>query len=125
MTKIEACKMLRVSPTASLAKKELAYRQMQKNLQLKLIPGNPITERRWAREQLSEITMAHQILQKPSGARKPVYKRPATWSTATKPETLGDSWDLFVSLMPFPEPVIVIFLVVVVMLVVVGLFSSL
>lgn len=120
MTKTEACKMLRVSPSASLAKKKQAYRQIQKSLQLKLIPGNPITERRWAREQLSEIASAHQVLQNTPRAKKPVHKR-----TATKPETLGDSWDLFVSLMPFPESAIVILLIVVVALVILGLLTSL
>ena len=125
MTKKEACKMLRVSPSASLAKKQQAYRQRQKALQLKLIPGNSLTERRIAREQLGRIAKAYQVLQKPPMQKRPVYKKTATRTTATKPETLADSWDLLASLIPFPEPVIAILLVVAMVLVVIGLFGLL
>ena len=75
MTKTEACKILKVNPSASLAKKEKAFRQIQKSLQLKLIPGNIITERRQAREQLGKITTALQILQKSPRVKKPIYSR--------------------------------------------------
>ena len=123
MTKTEACKILRVSPSTSLAKKKQAYRQIQKSLQLKLIPGNSLTERRMAREQLGKIATAYQILQKSPAKKKPAYKRTvATRPTPAKPEALGELWDLLVSLMPFPEPVIALLLVLAIVLVVSGLF---
>ena len=123
MTKTEACKMLRVSPSASLAKKEQAYRQIQKSLQLRLIPGNSLTERQKAREQLGKIATAYQILQKSPAYKRPAYKTATTRPTATRPETLGDAWGLLVERIPLPEPVIAILLVVVIVLVVIGLFG--
>ena len=133
MTKIEACKVLGISRSASSVKAEQAYLNIQKQLCLQLVPGNTLADRQKAQAQLAELTTAWQVLQKSphkSHTRKPAPKKPRKSKPATvipypKPQTLAEAWELLVTLLPFPEPVIAILLCVIFLLVLIGLLSSL
>ena len=133
MTKIEACKVLGISRSASSVKAEQAYYKKQKKLCLQLIPGNTLADRQKAQAELAELTAVWQVLQKSphkSHTRKPAPKKPRKPKPATvipyqKPQTLAEAWELLVALLPFPEPVIAIFLGVIFILVLIGLLSSL
>ena len=149
MTKIEAYKLLGISRSASSAKAEQAYRNIQKQLCLQLVPGNTLAGRQKAQVKLARLTTAKQTLQITSspgsypknparrkntrskpGQPKPRRPKPRRPKSAVvvpypKPQTLAEAWELLVSVMPFSEQVIATLLGVIFFLVFSGLLLSL
>ena len=125
MTKIEASRILGISRSAGSAKVEQAYRKKQKKLQLKLIPGMEKADRQKAQSDMAMLMTARDVFcgilstSKPSPTkssqrktRRPKPRKAKPKATATnnysKPQTLADAWDLMVTMLPFPQPVVTI-----------------
>ena len=139
MTKIEAYKLLGISRSASSAKTEQAYRNIQKQLCLQLVPGNHLADRQKAQVKLAKLATAKQTLQITSSSgsypknpahrkntrSKPRQPKPAVVVPYPKPQTLAEAWELLVSVMPFSEQVIATLLGVIFFLVFSGLLLSL
>lgn len=138
MTQAEASRVLGISPSFSPFRIEQAYREKQRQLRLKLIPGNPLADRQKAQAELARLTTAWQILQaspaakpharkstsKPASRKtarpKPIPVKPLPVNPHQKPQTLAEAWDLFIGLMPFPEPITVVLLIAVFLLTIVS-----
>ena len=130
MTSDNARTILAVPRTAKKKSIEQAYKKRCKELQIKIRPGNPITVRKQAQAQLVQVTAAWNMLnQKPvkrstKSTPKPQRMPRVTWhptSYSGGPLNLGTVWKKFFSLIPLPEPVVIIISV----LVTLGLFTLL
>jgi hypothetical protein len=116
MTKEEAYDMLGISEYDGPEQSEQAYRQKQKQLQLRLFPGNSAEERKKTQAEIIMLMNARDIVcsspapwkphrpkkqkQKPQQARQ----KPAV-SIPDKPETLAEAWGQFLDLMPLPQTI--------------------
>lgn len=148
MTEIEAYKLLGISRSASAAKATQAYRKTHDELRRKLCPGNIKADRQKAQIEMARLMTAKQVLQietiKKPAIRKPVPRKatkakpttrrprpkrakPATASTNnySKPQTLAEAWDLIVTMMPFPQPVVAMLFLLMFLLVTLRLLFSL
>ncbi|HBG60691.1 MAG: hypothetical protein A2Y10_13180 [Planctomycetes bacterium GWF2_41_51] len=114
MTETEACKLLDISISASFARKQQAYRKIQRKLQLSIAPGNPQSERKKAWKQLTQLASAWHVLKETNNS-KPFVRM--------MPKTLAQSWQTLASRIPVPEPVIVFLVIMVTILVIIGLFK--
>jgi len=132
MTQAEAYIVLGVSRSASRSRKEQAYQEKQRKLRLKLVPGNPLADRRKAQAELARLTTAWQVL-KASPTARPRAKKPAPrkWTPPKPqpvppqiPQTLTEAWELLLDLMPFPKPVTVMLVIIVFLLTIVSLIRS-
>ena len=148
MTQAEAFKVLGISRSASPSRIEQAYQEKQRELRLKLVPGNLLADRQKAQTELARLATTKQVLQICSTAKsypgKPVPKkttrakptkakptrarqtraRPATGNYSQKPQTLADAWEQFLQLSPFPEQVTMILLVLTFLIVLTGLLAT-
>jgi len=133
MTRAEAYRILGISRSVSRSSTVQAYRETQKKLRVKLIPGNSLVDRQKAQAELARVTTAWQILQtapaRKTRAKKPTRKKPPRVKPATvrpdpKPQTLAEAWELLTQLLPFSEPVIVIISIAVFLLIIVLLLTS-
>ena len=64
MTRIEACRALGISSSASISKAELLYQKKCKEFQLHMVPGMPQATRQKAQANLVRLTSAWETLQK-------------------------------------------------------------
>jgi hypothetical protein len=138
MTQAEAYKVLGISRSVSPSRTEQAYQEKQRELRLKLIPGNPLADRQKAQAELARLTTARQTLQitltaksypgkpvpKKTTNAKPARAKPATVNYYQKPQTLAEAWELFVQLSPFPEHVTAILLGLMFLIVLIGLLAN-
>ena len=76
MTKIEASRLLGISRSAGSAEAEQAYREKQKKLQLKLIPGIIKADRQKAQADMATLMTARDTFRKTSSASKSYPKKP-------------------------------------------------
>lgn len=141
MTKIEACKLLGISRSAGSAKAEQAYLKKHNELRYKLCPGNPKAGRQKAQADIAMLMTARDVFcgipsaskasPKKTNHRKTARPKPkkakpaAAVNNYPKPQTLAEAWELLVTLLPFPEPVVAILLGVIFLLVLIGLLSNL
>lgn len=134
MTRVEACRLLGIRQSANLSVAEQAFRDKQKKMRQKTIPGNTEFDRQKAAAELAKLTTAWHTLQvQPANKphrNKPVQKRAkrprsATVNTCSQPTTLGEAWEILVQLLPFSEPVIAILVIAVLLLTLTALVSSL
>jgi hypothetical protein len=114
MTKVQARRILDLGGSTSLKKAQLSYEDKRRQLQRCLAAGVPVTIRQKAIADLAEVTSAWHTLQGPTRSRARPTKMPRPMPAASKtsppsapaaPQTLGEAWDLVVSLLPFSRPV--------------------
>jgi hypothetical protein len=138
MTKVDACKILGISPSASLKSAEQAYRQKCRNLQFRMAPGNIRSEREQAQSDLVKLVEAWKIMQtkqttsrrtvnqpKPRPAvnqPKPINRQTTFWDVI---HDLAQNWNIVIGMSPFPKPATIAILAVYFLLVVITLFFHL
>ena len=133
MTKDSAKNILGISHSAGIKTAEQAYRQKCRQLQIRMVPGNPYLERRKAQTELAELTTAWKMLSngkstenknpKPRTATK---QYPASRTTTyASTQNLGSLWDDFFDLLPIPKSVVILLLVAMFFSVFISLFKTL
>ena len=139
MTKEEAYKTLSITGSTSVYKAEQLYQEKCKKLRLQMVPGMPVTTRQKAQAEMALIDTAWQVLQTagptkhtatkpatPRPAAKKKTKPPLTYTIPhQKPQTLAESWEQLISLMPFSRTVAVIIVITVFLLTIMSLLASL
>jgi hypothetical protein len=126
MTLSEAVHVLGAD-SMSHAKAGLLYREKREKLRLQMVPGMPVGMRQNAQAELARLEAAWQIINaqpatpKKRRTRRNVPRRPAKVVPRGKPQTLGEAWDQVASAMPFPEPVLVVMVILVALLILVAL----
>ena len=131
MTKTDARKILGISPRAGLKAAERAYHQKCRNLQIRMLPGNPRSERQQAEVELVELTDAWKSMQtkrstnnrrtKPRvtvNRQKPVKQSATIWEVIHE---MCQSWEFLVGMVPLPKPATVAILIVYFLLVMITL----
>jgi hypothetical protein len=133
MTKDHAINILGISHSDGIKTAEQAYRQKCRQLQIRMVPGNPCSERRKAQTELAELTTAWHLFSngkstenknpKPRTAAKqpPVHKK----TNYTPTQNLGSLWDDFFDLLPLPKPVPILFMAAMLFLVFISLLKTL
>ena len=127
MTKDDAYNVIGVPRSASLKKTESIYQQKCHKLRFRILPGNTAAQRQRAQGQLVELTNAWNTVNTGSSGSNKKYKRRKTTAkpratpraSSKPPQTMGDYWELFLSLTPFPRPVVVSVTVVVIVMAVI------
>ncbi|MCF7955176.1 MAG: hypothetical protein K9M75_05185 [Phycisphaerae bacterium] len=116
MTRNEAYRLLGISRSVGIKPAEQAYRQKCKECQMNMIPGNSVSVRKKAQEELAQLTTAWHAIQIVS-PRKQTNTKPTKTTPKPKPvsaqkvDDLANSWDSFFSMLPFPRPIAVTFAV--------------
>jgi len=118
MTKEHAMNILGISHSAGIKTAEQAYRQKCRQLQIRMVPGNPCLERRKAQTELAELTTAWHLFSsgkstenKNSKPRTAAKQHPARRAAAyASTQNLGSLWDDFFDLLPIPKPVAMLFM---------------
>jgi hypothetical protein len=133
MTKDSARNILGISHSAGIKTAEQTYRQKCRQLQIRMVPGNPCLERRKAQTELAELTTAWKMLSngkstenknpKPRTATKQYPANRTTTYAST--QNLGSLWDDFFDLLPIPKPVAILFMAATLFLVFFSLFKTL
>jgi len=134
MTKEQARIILGISRSASAKTAERAYRQNCQRIQLRMIPGNMLSDRQEAANELLELTTAQKTWNtkrpkksKRSKPRRTVNRQKPARQTPSPnlPQDLADAWDAFFSALPLPIPLIVAVLIAVCGAVIVSLLRNL
>ena len=119
MTKTDARQILGISRSAGLKSAERAYRQQQQVLRIRMVPGNPRSDRQRAQSELTELTAAWKSLQ----TKQPKETRPVKQHKPAPPQSrhiciedvvqnFFETWDILVEMAPFPKFVTKLFLIV-------------
>ena len=139
MTQAEAYTVLGISSSTRRSNAEMLYQEKSKKLRLQMVPGMPVAIRQKAQAELARVDTAWQIVQaarptRPTSA-KPTTPKPAKRKTARpspanvmpyrKPQTLGETWEEVISLMPFSRPVAVIVMILVFLITILSLLAHL
>lgn len=142
MTKDDARKILGIPRSAGLKPAERAYHQKKGDLQLRMLPGNPLSDRQQAQAKLVKLTDAWNTMQTKQSIKKkhprpkrsaskryPKPKwaatkpRPARQTTALDPRLdMADYWDIIIEMVPLPKPVVLAILIIEFALVITILF---
>jgi hypothetical protein len=131
MTKKEAYDMLGISEYDCPEQAEQAYRQKQKQLQLRLFPGNSAEERKKTQAEIIMLMNARDIVCGSCAPVKPVKtKKPKTQKAKPKPpagntaapESLAEAWGLFLDMMPLPQTIAAALLCIVLVIVILRFF---
>jgi len=140
MTDPEARNILGISRSAGLETARRSYIEKRQKLQAQLLPGIPLATRRHAQAELCRLETAWQSIQagrtakRATSAKSP--KRPTTRKKASrsapgqpvptqKPQTLGEAWEQFLSMMPFSRRVTAAVVIVVLLEVFLSLLANL
>ncbi len=138
MTRAEAYKTLGITSSTSVYRAEQLYQEKCKKLRLQMVPGIPVTTRQKAHAEMALVDTAWQVLQtagptkhtatKPATPKPTAKKKTKPPSTYTipyqKPQTLAESWEQLISLMPFSRTVAVIVVITVFLLTIMSLLAS-
>lgn len=131
MTMEQARNILGISHSAGLKTVEQIYRQKCRQLQIRMVPGNPCSERMKAQTDIAELTTAWHLVsngkstenknQKPRTAAK---QYPANRKTTyASPQNLGSLWDEFVDMLPISKSAALILLAAMFFLVIVSVLK--
>lgn len=121
MTKVDARKILGISRSAGVKSAERAYRQKSQNLQARMLPGNPCSDRRKALAELAELTEARKAMQTKRSTKKSHAKPRATVNhrrSARQTFVLDvihdmvENWNVFIKMIPLRKPVALTILIV-------------
>lgn len=121
MTKTDARKILGISPRAGLKAAERAYHQKCRNLQIRMLPGNPCSERQQAEVELVELTDAWKSMQtkrstnnrctKPRvtvNQQKPAKQSTTIWDVIYD---MGQSWKVLIGMTSFSKTTVLAILI--------------
>lgn len=133
MTKDHARNILGISPSAGINAAEQAYCQKRRQLQIRMVPGNPCLERMNAQTELAELTTAWRTLSNGKSAKSKIPKPrttakqyPANRTAAyASTQNLGSLWNDFLDLLPIPKYVAMFLMVTVLFAVFISLFKTL
>jgi len=119
MNNADAYRILGFSRSVDFKSIEQAYQKKSRDLQRKIVPGNPLSVRQQAQKDLAQLASAWNTL-KTAAPKKQKRTTPAKWSaTNRRPHGLADRWEAFFSLLPFSRVTIAM---VTVLLLCTGLF---
>lgn len=112
MTKTEANRILGVPGSMPLNQAEQVYQQKRRQLQLQLMPGNPLSVRKNAQAELAVLTKAWQVFLSKNQAQK--YKNPAK---TPKPQQANvapeDLRDLIFAGVKFSRPLVTLVIILI------------
>ena len=131
MTETQARNILGITSSARRSEAERVYQEKCKKLQLRQVPGMPLTERQQAYQDLIKVTTAWKSLSYSSNSRtrntrrsktvqnkKPHSKQKQPMYTHHKPQTLAEAWNIIVQLSPFSEPAMIFIIFITLILVI-------
>lgn len=112
MTIDEACRILKVNSFTNLAEIERAYQAKLQTIQMQLIPGQPISVRKRARQQMALYMDAWDMVkntlgQKPGFAGTNQSPLPKPSSKSSLPTAGPGNWTMFFKLGPIPRPAVI------------------
>ena len=129
MTMDDAYKIIGVPRSTDLKRTEMVYQQKSRKLRFSTLPGNTATQRQRALGQLVELTNAWDTIRAiPSGnndeyePRKTVAKSKTSATPrpiSNPPQNMGDYWELFFTLIPFPRSMVAIVMASIVILIII------
>lgn len=119
MTKEQARNILGISHSASIKTTEQAYQQKCRQLQIRMVPGNPCSCRQKAQIELAKLVTARRMLSnhksnenENSTSRTATKHHPVNRTTTYTPtHNMGNLWNDFFDMLPIPKPVAILLLV--------------